>query len=533
MRNYNIDELKQQVKHVLEYSQDLCGMVSDSAIEEILTTWEQNKGPFIDSFMNGELIIELPGKRSFHLGEKAKTKKYNDFLDYLVLRLNNYELCRFVETQGVDAFYSNTVKTGWDHTKSDTYISAGSKLVRSFKYFVEDKALLETVQNEASRIIQGDCIEGVLCISVHPLDYLSLSENTYNWRSCHALDGEYRAGDLSYLMDKGTFICYLKGDENQRLPDFPEDVLWNSKKWRCLGFMADDYNGIMMGRPYPYEAQDIIEELRWDVFNKKWALNLGSWHADAIRSVEDRLTNWDEELNCTYVPWNGRLVVLDETIHDCPNPTHYNDLLLSSCYLPVYARAKGYFGKRDWKKVQYHIGHEVSCIHCNSDLVSPGDGSMMCHECEIRYGNTESDDIVYCENCGCRMWYEDTTVVGDNGDYLCSECLHKVAHICDDCGNFYYIDDLIYHGPDADHENGFYLCDWCERDREETEANEKEESAQQEWMAQNWNIQPNARPTYYIHDENGQWIPLGRVPEITTSTGTYEVESRNILIQEN
>ena len=28
-------------------------------------------------------------------------------------------------------------------------------------------------------------------------DYLSLSENAFNWRSCHALDGEYRAGNLS------------------------------------------------------------------------------------------------------------------------------------------------------------------------------------------------------------------------------------------------------------------------------------------------------------------------------------------------
>ena len=531
MGNYNIDELKQQVKHVLEYSQDLNGYVSESVVDNMMDAWAYNKGRIINDYMDGNLIMELPGKRSFHLGEKAKRKKYNDFLDYVALRVNNYELCRFIETQGEEAFYNNVVKTGWDHTKSDTYISAGSKLVRSFKYFIESKDLLETVQNEASRIIQGDCIEGVLCISVHPLDYLSLSENTYNWRSCHALDGEYRAGDLSYLMDGSTFVCYLRGDEDQKLPSFPDDLLWNSKKWRCLGFLADDKNGIIMGRPYPYEAADIIEELRWDVFNKKWAMNLGSWHADAIRSVQDRLTNWDEELNFTYVPYNGRLVKLDETIHDCPDPTHYNDLLLSSCYLPIYARTKGYFGKHDWKKVQYHIGHEVSCIHCNSELVSPGDGTMMCRQCEILYGNSNSDDIVYCDNCGCRLWYEDAIIVGDSGDYLCNECAGKIAHICDDCNNMYYLDDLTYH-KDNENDEGYYLCDWCERDREENKKEEIEEEKSSDWNIQSFTADL-ANPQYYVRDENGEWLPLRGVPEMTTSTGTYEVEARNILIQEN
>lgn len=517
MKSYNLDELKQQVKHVLEYSQDISD-VSEAALDNMMNEWERNKARFINDFMGGKLIVELPGKRSFHLGEKAKHKKYNDFLDFVSLRMNNYELCRFIETQGEEAFYENSVKTGWDHTKSDTFISPGSKLIRAFKYFIEDKDLLENVQNEASRIIQGDCIEGILCISVHPLDYLSLSETTYNWRSCHALDGEYRAGDLSYLMDSSTFICYLKGDDDQKLPSFPDDLLWNSKKWRCLGFLADDKNGIIMGRPYPYEATDIIDELRWEVFNKKWDLGLTGWHADAIRSVQDRLTNWDEELNHTYIPWNGRLVELDETVHDCPNPTHYNDILLSSCYLPIYARPRGYFGKDDWKKIQYHIGHEVMCIHCNSEYVSPGDGTMMCHSCEIRYGNSDSDDIVYCENCGCRLWYEDAVIVGDNGNYLCPECASKIARTCKDCGNLYYIDDLTYHKDDEDENGGYYLCGWCEQDRQDAaEAAENEPSTTNssiDFDVQSLTADLSRNPIYYIRDENGEWVPIARVRQV-------------------
>ena len=73
---------------------------------------------------------------------------------------------------------------------------------------------------------------------MHPLDYLSLSENTYNWRSCHSLDGEYRAGNLSYMMDKSTVICYLKSNDDVILSNFGPEVKWNSKKWRVLLYFS-------------------------------------------------------------------------------------------------------------------------------------------------------------------------------------------------------------------------------------------------------------------------------------------------------
>ena len=55
MKSYNLDELKQQVKHVLEYSQDICD-VSEDAIDNMMNEWERNKARFIDDYMGGELI---------------------------------------------------------------------------------------------------------------------------------------------------------------------------------------------------------------------------------------------------------------------------------------------------------------------------------------------------------------------------------------------------------------------------------------------------------------------------------------------
>ena len=174
------------------------------------------------------------------------------------------------------------------------------------------------------------------------------------------------------------------------------------------------------------------------------------------------------------------------------------------------------------------------CVHCNSEYVSPGEGTMMCHSCEIRYGKSDSDDIVYCENCGCRLWYEDAIIVGDNGDYLCDECASRITKTCRDCGNPYYIDDLTYHKDDEDENGGYYLCGWCEQDRQETTENVEDGSCTISF--DDFDLQSLtadlANPQYYIHNENGEWVPLGRIPEINTSTSVYETEARNILIQE-
>lgn len=130
-----------------------------------------------------------------------------------------YELADFIDKQS-DGFFSNITVEDFT-TNSGKTIKKGTKLVKSFKYFIPESRRLEDIQNEASRIIQEDKIEGTFCLSVHPLDFLSSSETTYNWRSCHSLDGDYRAGNLSYIMDKSTIVCYLKGDKNEKLPRFP------------------------------------------------------------------------------------------------------------------------------------------------------------------------------------------------------------------------------------------------------------------------------------------------------------------------
>jgi hypothetical protein len=50
------------------------------------------------------------------------------------------------------------------------------------------------------------------------------------------------------MMDEHTMVCYLKASDSVKLPNFPDDVPWNSKKWRVLLYLSKDLNMLMAGR---------------------------------------------------------------------------------------------------------------------------------------------------------------------------------------------------------------------------------------------------------------------------------------------
>jgi hypothetical protein len=194
------EDIKEQFKEVIRYSQD----IEDPKVDYLFREWEYNKKKFIDLF--GGLIYEWPETIEFVLDDTQKRSRVMEFVGIVSDNFNNPELADFIEAN-LDSFYENKVST-------DDKMPKGMKLLKAFKYFEKNQTALRNLQDMASQIIQEDKIKGTLCFSVHPLDYLSSSENTYNWRSCHSLDGEYRAGNLSYMVDNSTFLIYLKGADN-------------------------------------------------------------------------------------------------------------------------------------------------------------------------------------------------------------------------------------------------------------------------------------------------------------------------------
>ena len=248
------ENIEKDVVKVIQYSQG----IEDPKLGNLFTNWRENKKFFIERFGN-KLIYTYPNKISVKLTPEEKNERLKSFI-FQVKYIHFYSILgEFIEQQGSESFFENKVSQE-AYATNGTLIKTGTKLIKAFKHYIDSPTKLREIQDEASRLIQEDRVEGYLCFSVHPLDYLSMSDNTYNWHSCHSLKGEFRAGNLSYMQDPCTIVCYLRSEiAENKIPNFPEDILWNSKKWRMVLYMSEDHRMIFAGRQYPFDSSALMD----------------------------------------------------------------------------------------------------------------------------------------------------------------------------------------------------------------------------------------------------------------------------------
>ena len=452
------EEIKEQFEKVVSFSQDIDMDILN--VDQLFDEWLEAKRDIIEAF-DGKLIYEVEKPIQFHLDPQDRQKRFDDFVYRIYSIYDNKELADFL-TNNCDGFYENTVCVPYE--KDDIKIPKGMKLVKAFKFFEKEKSLLEQFQIQASQVIQEDKIEGKLCFSVHPLDFLSVSVNNYNWRSCHALDGEYCAGNLSYMRDKSTIICYLKGsEEDTNLPMFPLDVPWNSKKWRVLLYLSDKWDMIMAGRQYPFASEnglDIALTFLLDALKMNAAMgDFTSWRCDYVSGYTTK-SGKERELSALYIPIRGRLYDFANIVEDLPNSLQFNDLLHSSTYHePYYSIKHDYgwmFSEPSIPKIS--VGGEVQCLCCNHRRIQDHD-MMVCRTCADHYDlYNNGENHPTCDCCGSRIYDDDWYDV--EGETLCRNCYERECFVCASCECDCFNDDKHY-----DRANDEYICTRCMEER--------------------------------------------------------------------
>ena len=456
------EDIKQQFKEVIKYSQH----IEDPNVEYLFREWSANKEKFINLF--GGLIYEWPQPVEFTLDEHQKRNRAMEFADIVADSFNNSDLAGFID-DNIDTFFENKVS-------NDNYngIPKGMKLLKAFKYFEDNKCVLRNIQDMASQIIQEDKIKGTLCFSVHPLDFLSSSENTYNWRSCHSLDGEFRAGNLSYMVDDCTFMIYLKGADNQTLYNFGS-VKWNSKKWRMLVHANEAI--MFAGRQYPFSSKSGID-MALNVYNNLIAKKSSSGD-DPYWYYFNRYSPWTNEyidkfgiyqtsLDSKYIIYNYRLADFYKVVKKGNNALNFNDVLESSCYTyPYYSIQDPYC----YNGVEYLLNHpltiggEVPCLHCGDEVILNPE-TMRCDDCELKYGIEENDVYGTCDCCGARIYIDDANVVNNGNDYVCDSCYDKYCFTCDCCGEVFYNSEKIFIPEDEYEDCGSWYCSYCAQNKD-------------------------------------------------------------------
>lgn len=275
-----------------------------------------------------------------------------------------------------------------------------------------------------SQILNQKELEGTLTISIHPLDYMTMSDNSYDWDSCMSWsrEGGYRQGTVEMMNSKSVVIAYLSGDETMPIGNHQ----WNSKKWRQL--FVVDHDIIASVKDYPYHNEELGKEIvKW--LKELAEERLGWQYNDIIPySFEDdtRFIHLDylpEEKN------NFSLCIEHSSMYNDFGCLDYHWMCFSKDINPNDIRGKNN-PDTPWHNAYlpvYYSGPS-QCMICGDRCPDFDDESCLaCRDCQNR---------LRCDCCG--EYVNDVFAIDDI--QLCESCWDNRVVECANCRGQHYDD---------------------------------------------------------------------------------------------
>ena len=421
--------LQQQVEDVIQFSQaypfDLdCGPLIDK--------WYDNKTPFINLF--GGLIYRFPQKIQITVTDEERKSSFASFVNTLTENgifsksqdCGNLSFLDFLY-ENKEGFHSNKVLISHPELK----ISKNQRLLKVFrKFFNEDEQTTRWVQDTASMYIQGSKVEGYLYLSIHPLDYLLMSETNCGWTSCHSLDGDFRYGNLNYMVDKTTIVAYLAETEEEHLRSLPPGMTWRNKKWRMLVHTNRD-SIIYYNKGYPFNSFQLVLQVRHILDNlmpeQKFSYPIDAGFIEVKTAWNDRML-----LGEPYIYYHGEMFPASSLI----DTTHYFgfcDLGKSISYAPIISvseKASNRIFDEGRKAIEEEfaikIGETAPCPCCGKEEYPDSAEYMLCGDC-MADNDVEDQFYLKCDGCGHRIYDEEEAYkIEETHDLLCKKCFNSL-----------------------------------------------------------------------------------------------------------
>ena len=348
-----------------------------------------------------------------------------------------------------------------------------------------------------SLILNQKGLGGTLTISIHPLDYMTMSDNSYDWESCMswANEGGYRQGTVEMMNSPSVIVAYLSGEEPYRIAGRD----WNSKKWRQL-FVVDER--LIVGvKDYPYHNENLgMEVMKW--LRELAEKNLGWTYLETEKYTVD-----SKKLHVGYLPEEYQDFYLDfntQAMYNDFGCLDYHWLMISDNL--TTDDFGSHYRRSESKYLYIPYSGRSQCMICGSTDVDFEDESCLaCEECQDRQR---------CDCCG--------EIAGEvyeiDGIRLCSYCWDNRVHACAGCGKEHYDENMmsIFIIPrltieeqkplrEEYIENHYWSCSFASRREEFEQAEfnffsedadiwlcECNEGCFEKWIAENMN--PGCRP---------------------------------------
>lgn len=313
----------------------------------------------------------------------------------------------------------------------------GAKLMKALgklAKFANQTELFEEIRLKQSRIMNEARLKAKLCLSIHPLDYMTASYNANNWHSCmHWEDGEYRRGVIEMMNSPFVVVAYT-ASAHETLDLWSrskrENKEWNSKKWREF-FIVDPKSGIFAIKGYPYwnrEIEDIalkwLAELFAPIFNDGLFTEITHWETDKNVALPDGNHFRRMRMTC--------------------GPAMYNDFYSGHEYHAIFS--KRITENLDEDAFSIHYSGKSECICCGDNNYSDdfdAESDLLCNNCVPHE---------YCAICGDRLYDYDEYSIQMNGYWYCSSCYDSLP-VCDIC------ETVFDNNNDSEAGITFVVCD--------------------------------------------------------------------------
>lgn len=303
---------------------------------------------------------------------------------------------------------SNRVEETISATINGTFlkINAGEKIMRALRKICQLLNLsvpYERLRQQHAQLLSQKTITGQLCLSIHPLDYATASDNANGWSSCMSWqeNGCYRLGTVEMMNSPMVICAYLKSNVQEM--QF-SSYSWPSKKWRAWIVVTKD--AILCNRNYPYDSDDLSKEcIKW------------------VAQLAQQNLGWDFSPDITRCEELG--IQLDYRTNFMYNDFHSDMWATVRPNLPRKRYIINYSGV-------------ANCMNCGDKIPFYGaqdSSTLCCDNCSA---------VVYCSECGCVIHENDEEFYyGPNDEILCPDCFSQTVTHCENCDTDVYAEDTL------------------------------------------------------------------------------------------
>ena len=449
-------------------NQKLFKLLGNQFIQKIEYSYEKNRYEIESDFRS--LLRTHPFRDSYHeFHHNVIVPLYTDDKISMDARAGfNHltDLINFVEDK---TFYGIKIKLDG---KKCLQIPEGTKPMRAFQkiitYFKDEWKFedFEDFRLKHSLILNDKYVRGKLCFSIHPLDFMTMSDNDSNWSSCMSWtdEGCYHIGTVEMMNSNNVMCCYLENDDS--LYNFAkhgthvDDPLftWNNKLWRVLAYVTKDI--IMAGKAYPYRNKELsiavidgIKKLAEDNLNWKY-----SFGPELYKDMQYINTTYamDRAKNYLHIRPKKHNIIFD-------TKGMYNDMLNDHdtsywCYR----------NKVNYNKV-LSVSGKCPCLCCGESVIDYNEydadeynerfrdtGKVVCTSC--------LDDMFTCAECGGQNATVEKYNIFIDGQLriMCGNCIEEKVRRCPDCGTLMYVNRPLFHYGNFDQFKTANLSDYKE-----------------------------------------------------------------------